>query len=112
MSPSPNTRHRSWQEIIDAVSRESDPKGLHNLALELERALEERDQSLGLQHTLNQDQLGARAEQALAESRSVIEQLGMTRAEKQEAIRRILENWSECVNCARKTQTQGKNHSN
>ena len=109
MPSSLNAHRRSWQEIIDAVSRESDPKRLRELAIELDRALEERDRSLGLQHRLNHAQLRVRAEEVLAETRSAIQQLRISRSDKAELERRALANWAECVDCAPNAKTQGKN---
>ena len=97
MSPIANSHRRSWEDIFWAASRESDPRRQRELAQELDRALEERDRTLGLQHRLNHEQLRARAEEALAESRSAIEDFRISRAEKAELVRRALAKWAECV---------------
>ena len=44
MSPDKDTR--SWQEIAEEASHETDPEKLIVLAVELERALEVRDEKL------------------------------------------------------------------
>ena len=97
MSSGSNIHRRTWEDIFWAASRESNPRRRRALAQELDRALEERDRSLGLEHRLNHEQLRARAEEALAESRSTIEELRMSRAEKAELVRRTLAKWAECV---------------
>ena len=108
MSSDSNTHRRTWEDIFWAASRESNPRRLRALAQELDRALEERDRSLGLEHRLNHEQLRARAEEALTESRSTIEELRMSRAEKAKLVRRILAKWAECACFLPKKKPEGQ----